>query len=269
MSTDSPPDSPPTPSDNTPRFPRRTLLKSAAAIGAAGALGVTGVSRAADTTQPAEEEPAGKVTLGEGAVIVFQGDSITDAGRKKDQAEPNHNKALGKGYPALAAGELLSDYADLGLKVYNRGISGNKIPDLAERWDEDTIALKPTVLSILIGINDLWHTVAFGRKYKATVADYETGYRRLIERTQEQVPGVQIVICEPFTLRDWPEFDPYRAVAAKLAQAFELPFVPFHSAFHDAVTEDAPAKFWLWDGIHPQAAGHALMLQTWRRAVGI
>ena len=244
---------------------RRTLLKAVAALGAVGVLGASGVRGQAESKKSAK--PA-KSELPKGAVILFQGDSITDAGRKKDETEANNNKALGNGYPALAAGELLGDYPTLGLQIYNRGISGNKVPDLAARWEDDTIKLKPTILSILVGINDLWHTIAFGSKYKGTIKDYETGYRDLLVRTQKQVPGVRIVICEPFTLRDWPAFDPYRAVAKKLADEMKLTFVPLQKTFTDA-TKAAPSKFWLWDGIHPTPSGHALLVQAWRRVVGI
>lgn len=244
---------------------RRTLLKAAAALGAAGAVGVSGVRGQAKSNETAE---AAKLELAKGAVILFQGDSITDAGRKKEETKANNNKALGRGYPALAAGELLGDYPTLGLQVYNRGVSGNKVPDLAARWADDTIKLKPSILSILVGINDLWHTVAFGSKYKGTIKDYEAGYRDLLLRTQKEVRGVQLVICEPFTLRDWPAFDPYRAVAKKLADEMKLTFVPLQKTFTEAA-KAAPPQFWLWDGIHPTPSGHALLLQAWRRVVGI
>ncbi|HSP43456.1 MAG TPA: SGNH/GDSL hydrolase family protein, partial [Luteolibacter sp.] len=216
----------------------------------------------------AEAPAKNKLTLKKGAVIVFQGDSITDEGRKKEILLANDNKALGKGYAAMIAGQVLLAHPGMDLKCYNRGISGNKIPDLAERWEQDAVTLKPDILSILVGINDLWHTVAFGSKYKGTIDDYESGYRALIERSQKEIPGVRIVICEPFTLRDWPEFDPYRARAGKLADEMNLTFVPFQSLFDEAV-KSAPAEFWLWDGIHPTAAGHSIMANKWREVVGV
>lgn len=246
----------------TLRINRRTLLKGLAAIGTLGATGVVGAAES-----PASDNPK-RINLPKGAVVVFQGDSITDAGRKKDAKQWTDGGALGKGYPALAAGELLGDYPELNLQIHNRGISGNKVPDLAARWDDDAIQLKPTVLSILVGINDLWHTVAFGSKYKGTIEDYETGYRDLLLRARKEIPGVHLIVCEPFTLRDWPEFDPYRAVARKLAEEMKLTFVPFQSTFDEAA-KAAPKKFWLWDGIHPTPPGHALMWQAWRKAVGI
>jgi lysophospholipase L1-like esterase len=240
---------------------RRKVLTGALSVGALGAWrGLKAEER--------EDDSASVMTLKKGSVILFQGDSITDAGRKKEIAEANDSGALGKGYPAMAAGELLSEYPDLELKIYNRGISGNKVPDLAARWKEDTLDLQPTILSVLVGINDLWHTVAFGKKYKGTIEDYEKGFRELLSQSLTELTGVRLVVCEPFTLREWPEFDPYRDAAAKIAAEMKLTLVPFQSAFNEA-TKAAPSKFWLWDGIHPTPAGHALMVRTWRKAVGV
>jgi lysophospholipase L1-like esterase len=239
---------------------RRNALQIAASLGVLGTMG---------TVARADESSRAKVR--KGGVILFQGDSITDEGRKKDVLLANDNKALGRGYAAMISGQVLLAYPDMELKCFNRGISGNKIPDLAARWDQDVVALKPDILSIMIGVNDLWHTFAFGSKYKATIGDYETGYRALIERTQREVPGVRIVICEPFTTRTSPEFKPlaqFRAVSKKLAEEMKLTFVPFQSMFDEAV-KAAPAEFWLWDGIHPSAAGHATMANKWREVVGI
>ncbi len=242
---------------------RRKLLSSAVSFGALGTLG------AGTSVNGAESEQLSKgLKLKKGAVILFQGDSVTDEGRKKDRPMANDVNALGKGYAAIAAGELFLAHPGLDLQVYNRGISGNKVPDLAARWQADAIELKPSVLSILVGINDLWHTIAFGNKYKGTIEDYEKGLRDLILRSQKEIPGVHVVLCEPFTLRDWPEFDPYRKVAAMIADELKLTFVPFQSVFDEA-TKAAPSEFWLWDGIHPSVAGHALMASTWRKHVGI
>lgn len=241
---------------------RRHLLQGALSMGALGACG---------SHAHAAENSAVKLQLKKGSVILFQGDSITDADRDDKMDVANSEKSLGKGYAMMAAGELFRAHPELNLQIHNRGISGNKIPDLAARWDKDAIALKPDILSILIGVNDLWHTFAFGSKYKATAEDYEKGFRELIARSQKEIPGVKIVICEPFTTRTSDDFKPladYRAIAQKIAKDLSLTFVPFQAAFDEAV-KAAPAAFWLWDGIHPSPAGHALMVETWREAVGI
>jgi lysophospholipase L1-like esterase len=245
---------------------RRSLLSGAAAA----ALYTFGASSA-----QAQDKPA-KTTLKPGSVIVFQGDSITDAGRKKDVLEANDSGALGKGYAANAAGEILVDNPELGLKFYNRGVSGNMVPSLAARWQADCIDLKPDLLSILIGINDIWHTIAFGTNYQGTIADYEEGYRQIIKDTLAAKADTRIVICEPFTTRDG-NFKSktdgktpadFAVVARKIADDLKLTFVPFQAEF-DKACKAVEAKFWLSDGIHPTQAGHALMTQVWRRTVGI
>ena len=123
---------------------RRQLLQtSAIAAGAAVASGSTPSGAFAAES---------KVTLKEGDVVLFQGDSITDARRdRRTEAQANHPGGLGNGYPVLIAGGLLQAHAKLGLKVFNRGISGHKVPDLQKRWQKDTLDLKPAVLSILVG----------------------------------------------------------------------------------------------------------------------
>lgn len=244
---------------------RRTLMIGGAGVSAAAIVGGT-IPRISHAAVPEQQAKSFKLT--KGARILFQGDSATDAGRKRDAENWTDGGALGRGYPALAAGQMLVDYPDLEMEVHNRGISGHEVPDLAGRWQADAIDLKPAVLSILVGINDYWHTIAFGSKYKGTVDDYEKGYRDLIQQSRKQIPGVHIIICEPFTLRNWPQFDPYRAVAKKLADEQKLTFVPFQQVFEDAA-ETAPKEFWLWDGIHPTPAGHALMVRAWRFSVGV
>ncbi len=240
---------------------RRVFVGASLAAGSAIALsGCAGKKSAA-------------ITLSADATVLFQGDSITDAGRNREKSDANDRAALGGGYPLLLAGDLLADHASLHLKVYNRGISGNKVPDLAARWESDALDLNPAVLSILVGVNDIWHKL--NGQYDGTVEDYESGYRDLLLSTLTALPQVRIVICEPFVLRcgavndRWfPEFDQRRAVAAKLAQELNLIWVPFQSMFDEAVRQ-APPEYWASDGVHPTVAGHALMAQTWRRVTGL
>ena len=112
-------------------------------------------------------------------------------------------------------------------------------------------------------------------KYDGTTEIYESGYRALIARTLKEVPGVRVVICEPFVLRcgavkeNWfPEMDHRRAAAKKVADEFKLTFVPFQTMFDNALAQ-APAPYWARDGVHPSLAGHSLMAKTWRETVGI
>ena len=211
--------------------------------------------------------------LSKGDVILFQGDSITDGGRNRNREdEPNLPAQLGGGYVLYAAAHILANNAGKELKNYNRGISGNKVFQLAERWEKDCIALKPNLLSILIGVNDFWHIKT--NAYTGTIVDYEADYRKLLERTLTALPGIRIAICEPFIIHGgraldntWDRnFTPYREAAKALASSFNLTFVPFQSVFNEALKK-APAAYWGADGVHPSMAGAQLMAQAWIKAV--
>ncbi len=252
---------------NPRQINRRQLPQSSAfAAGASAALTTTSTNVFA-----AESE----VNLNKGDVILFQGDSITDARRdRRTEAQANHPGALGNGYPFLVAGGLLQEHPKLSLQVYNRGISGHKVPDLQNRWQKDTLDLKPTVLSILVGVNDIWHK--FAGRYDGTVKDYGTGFTALLKQTREALPHTTIVVCEPFALRcgavkdEWfPEFDERRAVAKEVAKAAGTLWVPFQTMFDAAIAAGTTPNYWAGDGVHPSLAGHTLMAKTWREIVGI
>ena len=178
----------------------------------------------------------------EGKIILFQGDSITDAGRNRGAYYANNMQGLGSGYVFLAAAQLLANEPDQQYWIYNRGISGNKVYQLADRWQDDCLNLQPDVLSILIGVNDYWHKLRHG--YKGTVEIYEKDFKALLERTKKAFPDVQLIIGEPFAVKggsaidqDWMDgnFDAYRAVANSVAQAFDAAFIPYHSIFEKAL----------------------------------
>ena len=204
--------------------------------------------------------------------ILFQGDSITDCGRSRETQDiANNQSQIGSGYVLFTSADILANHADKTLKIYNRGISGNKVFQLAERWQKDCLDLKPDYLSILIGVNDFWHTKSGG--YQGTLEIYESDYRKLIEDTKKALPHIKIIICEPFIIHGgkaldetWePAFAPYRKAAKKLAKDFELTFVPFQSVFNEALKK-APASYWGEDGVHPSIAGAQLMAQTLLKA---
>jgi lysophospholipase L1-like esterase len=250
---------------------RREFVQAGVGLGAAGlaALGDVDQLLAADASQPTQ--PA-EPLIKPGDTVLFQGDSITDGGRKRDVADANSQPALGSGYAWLAAAQLLVDSPSAELKIYNRGISGNKVYQLAERWQADCIDLKPNVLSILIGVNDFWHRQK--KQYTGTVEKYETDYRALIKRTKDALPDVKLVICEPFVLKvgavddSWfPDFQDYRAAARRVADEAKAIFVPFQAMF-DVAVKIAPPATWAGDGVHPAPSGAALMADWWLKAVG-
>jgi lysophospholipase L1-like esterase len=246
---------------------RRNFLKRSGVVLGAGAWADSSPAMAAEAWPVARHDLVKPQN-----VVLFQGDSITDWGRSRENAAmPNDQKAMGSGYAWLAGVELLVDRPKDELKVFNRGISGNKVFQLADRWQADCLDLKPNVLSILIGVNDFGHTL--NGTYKGTVEIYEQDYRALLERTRRALPETKLVICEPFVLRcgsvneKWfPQFDGYRAAARRMAEAFHAPFVPFQAIFDQAV-KYAPPEHWSKDGIHPSDAGASLMAHTWLRTV--
>lgn len=250
---------------------RRAFLKtSGTALGLAGLAGMTATS---DATAAGLWPLSKHSLIAKNDVILFQGDSITDMGRSREQAAtPNDQRALGTGYAWLAAVEALVDHPKEGLVIYNRGVSGNKVYQLAERWQAECLDLKPNLLSILIGVNDFWHTL--DGKYQGTVEIYEKDYRALVERTLKALPKLKLVICEPFVLRcghineKWfPEFDHYRAAAKRVAETYHATFIPFQTMFDEAV-QYAPPEHWANDGVHPTPAGASLMAYNWLRTVG-
>jgi len=260
-------DQPAIPNDLT----RRSFLRtSGTALGAASLASLTLATQAAESWPP-----SGRNLVARGDVVLFQGDSITDAGRSRDPAkaaEPNNQGGMGNGYAWLAAAELLVGHPGDDLKTFNRGISGHKVFQLADRWQADCLELKPNLLSILIGVNDFWHTLDPKLGYKGTVEIYERDYLALLDRTKKALPKVKLVICEPFVLRcgavndRWfPEFDRYRAAAQRVAKTYHATFVAFQTMFDEAV-KYAPPSHWAGDGVHPTPAGASLMAYFWLKA---
>ena len=196
--------------------------------------------------------------------ILFQGDSITDAGRSRDD-----NSILGRGYPLLVE-------AALGLEApnehefLNRGISGNRIVDVYARIKSDIINLKPDVMSILIGVNDVWHDINYQNGVRTDL--YEQLYNLLIAELKSALPNLRIMIMEPFVLKGsatqehWEEFETevvLRAEAAKrVAEKNGLEFIPLQKKLDEA-TKLAPAEYWLGDGVHPTTSGHELIAREW------
>lgn len=202
-----------------------------------------------------------------GPVVLFQGDSITDAGRDRSNNSVNAGPGMGSGYVRHAVTQLLGKNPGKGYRFYNRGVSGNKVHQLADRWEDDCLKLKPDVLSILIGVNDFWHTL--GGNYDGSVEVYEADYRRLLDQTLEALPDVALIIGEPFAVEGgsainerWDAFHAYRDAARRISDDHTAVFIPYHSVFLTAL-EQAPADYWCPDGVHPSMAGCYLMKEAW------
>lgn len=201
--------------------------------------------------------------------FLFQGDSITDAGRNRE-----NDAARGNGYPTLVSAELLFDYPGQ-FETINRGISGNRIVDLYARMKKDILHLRPDYLSILIGVNDVWHEFA-SIPNNVENQKFRKIYDMLIEEIKEALPDIKIYILEPFVLRasateeHWDVFQrevPLRAQSARwVAEKHHLTFIPLQEKL-DALCEVCPASYWLRDGVHPTAAGHELIARELLKAV--
>lgn len=202
----------------------------------------------------------------ESARVLFQGDSITDGNRGRT-ADPNH--ILGHGYAFIIAAKYGAAFPERNLTFLNRGVSGNTVENLAARWQADTLDLKPDILSILIGINDL------GRGVSAE--DFEQRYDRLLADTVKALPDVRLVLGEPFGLPGgkltgdaWEarraELVKRQAIVSRLALKYHAVLIHYQKVFDDAA-QRAPAQYWIWDSVHPTYSGHQLMADEWIRTV--
>lgn len=199
--------------------------------------------------------------------ILFQGDSITDADRSREL-----DYKTGIGYPTLVIGELGFDNPNE-YKFYNKGVSGNRVVDVYSRIKEDIINLKPDIMSILIGVNDVWHELNYQNGVDAD--KYFKIYSMLIEEVKEALPNIKIMILEPFVLKGTATSDNWdcfrnevlkRADKAKeIAEKYQLPFIPLRDKFDEAA-KTAPSDYWLIDGVHPTTAGHELIKREWIKA---
>lgn len=209
--------------------------------------------------------PAPIAALTPGARVLFQGDSITDGNRGRS-ADPNH--ILGHGYAFIVAARQGAAYPEAKVEFINRGVSGNTVLSLEQRWQKDTLDLKPDLLSILIGVNDNGKGVELDQ--------YERIYDKLITEARAANPKLKLVLCEPFTLpvgKKKEDYENWRTgigkrqeIVAGLARKHGAALVRFQRVFDEALKR-APADTWIWDGVHPTYRGHQLMADEWERVV--
>lgn len=198
--------------------------------------------------------------------VLFQGDSITDASRVRE-----NEFFPGSGYPALVAARLGFEMPGQ-FEFLNRGISGDRSIDLLARIKTDVINLKPDIMSVLIGVNDVWHELNF--QNGVDCARYELYYDAIVRQIQEALPNIKIMILEPFLLKGTAteeKWDIFRAevekraeAAKRIAEKHDLHFVPLLKKFDEAA-KNSPDEAWLRDGVHPLPAGHELIAREWIR----
>ena len=201
----------------------------------------------------------------DGTVVLFQGDSITDAGRSRED-----DGNLGFGYAMMTAAWFSAVYPEKRVRFINRGIGGNRAKDLQARWKEDCLGLKPDVVSILIGINDVWRRYDSGDP--TSLEAFEKSYRDILTRTKNEL-NARMILIEPFVLpvpddrSRWREdLDPKIHAVCRLAREFGATYIPMDGLFARASAIREPA-FWAGDGVHPTPAGHALIARAWLKAV--
>lgn len=206
-----------------------------------------------------------RTLIEDNAVVLFQGDSITDAGWDR-----NNDAALGGGYAMMIAAWFSALYPEKRVKFLNRGISGNRAKDLEGRWQRDCLDLRPTWVSIMIGINDTW------RRYDSNdptpAADYERSCRAILQSVKDNL-NARLVLIDPFVLpvpedrKQWRvDLEPRIEAVHRLASEFNAILIPLDALLAEACLRREPA-FWAADGVHPSAAGHAFIAQAWLRAV--
>jgi lysophospholipase L1-like esterase len=242
---------------------RRGFIKLMSVAG----LAVTGLPAACSGTKSVIEKPKK-----ENLVFLFQGDSITDGNRGRNE-DPNH--ILGHGYCFAVSSRIGADFPQYGFKFINRGISGNGVRNLEERWQTDTLDLKPNVLSLLIGINDV-NALIEGKKEAPDAKMFESTCRKLLASCVEQNPNLLIVLGLPFFFasgwrknqyQKWHPLTVERAeIVTRIASDFNAVLVDYPKVFEEA-QQKAPIDYWIWDGVHPTAFGHELMAREWIKQV--
>ena len=250
---------------------RRVWLHSGAAAGmaAVGERATAAESARALQLTTADGYDYQRPQLKRGARLVFQGDSITDMKWGRNQKDRNHY--LGHSYVYLVAARLGVDLPDRKLEFFNRGMSGHKVADLRQRWEKDAIDLKPDVISILVGVNDV------GRNLKGVdVERWEEDFRFMLRASRAANQQLRMVLLDPFVLpsgrlaahaayQGWRgQVDRLIPIVERLAAEFGAVHVQTQAMFDEAAAKASP-EHWLWDGVHPLPQGHELIAREWIR----
>lgn len=211
------------------------------------------------------------INLKENTVILFQGDSITDGARGRNE---DLNHIMGHGYQYIIGAKLQGDNPEKNIRIYNRGISGNRISDLYSIWLEDAVNLKPDLLSILIGVNDISHI--YERNSGSDCNRYEKIYRLLLDEMLEKNPDIKFVLMEPFIGDNFETEEKriffrrnivgYQKAVKKIAEEYNAVYIPLQDMF-DTYAKKIPSKELIWDGVHPTMLGHELISRRWLEAI--
>ncbi|MBC7782680.1 MAG: SGNH/GDSL hydrolase family protein [Burkholderiales bacterium] len=204
-----------------------------------------------------------------GQTFLFIGDSITDCGRRDDA------DGVGHGYVRIIRDYLYARHLTQAPRVINVGISGNKVTDLAKRWKQDVIDHQPDVLSIMIGINDVWHGLNRENPSGVPIEQFVDLYHVILRQVQGASPKTRIVLCQPSVIEPPGPAEgnqvlqPYVRAVNELKREFgAAALVPLHTVFVNA-RKQRPDIDWTPDGVHPSSAGHMLIARTWLAETGL
>ncbi|MBQ7368607.1 MAG: hypothetical protein IJW60_02730 [Clostridia bacterium] len=200
--------------------------------------------------------------------ILFFGDSITDATRERGSADAGRvretykdmPRAYGSGYVFLAAAQLFYEKPNY-YQILNRGIGGDRLPQLYARIRLDVWNEQPDILSILIGVNDVETN---SNPNFTELERWSRIYRMMLLDTKEKCPNTKIIICEPFTAHADTKhiIGKYAAEAKKIAEEFDLPFVALQDLIDKAV-DTYGLEATLFDGTHPNLIGSKVIAEAW------
>jgi lysophospholipase L1-like esterase len=232
-----------------------------------------------------------KIELTPNQTILFIGDSITDADRtyveaqrrppcrfseaQRRKSNGGAYKPFGFGYVHFVANFLLAKYPTYNLNIINRGISGNTIRDLKSRWQKDSLDHEPDILSILIGVNDVWRRFAGEAEllYAVFPEEFESTYRLLLKQAKEKCNS-RLVICEPFMFCDdfsnpvFSELRRYVETVHRIAADFDAVLVPLQERINEQI-KNVPPQTWSQDMVHPELWAHAWIAQQWLLSTGL
>ncbi|MEI6231597.1 MAG: SGNH/GDSL hydrolase family protein [Planctomycetota bacterium] len=209
-----------------------------------------------------------KCPFNNGDWILFQGDSITDCGRR----EINGSSKLGNGYVSILRGFMSQRWPDKKIDVLNRGVAGDRTVDMLARWERDCVGLQAEWLSIMVGCNDVWRKRLqwMGQSY-VPLPDYIANYRSLLDQAL-RAGYKRFVLMSPTTIDEDLNSDlnkmlvDYGDAVKELAREYSAIYVPAREALHAAIRATPEVK-WTTDGCHPTVAGHGVIASAWLNAV--
>ena len=198
--------------------------------------------------------------------ILFQGDSITDAGRDK-----RNYYDLGNGYPRYASELIKKAHPDADMEFINLGIGGNRTCQLFDRLYKDAIELQPDIISILIGINDIWHRHG-GNKIATTDEQIELNYRTILKELKAKT-NAKIMMLSPYLLdcegkenvRE--DLKSVLPIVEKLAAEYADVFVPLNEYFDEALKSAPEPRYYSNDGVHPNENGARFIGKVYAEAI--